>query len=89
MNEFSKTTENTVIKIADEAPRALSTYFLLLSDANKAGECWFSRDYIENTVTRSWIKFRNDIRALASLMLIRFWITEDTIRVELVPQEWD
>jgi hypothetical protein len=89
MNEFSKTTENTVIKIAEEEPRALSAYFLCLSDSDRSGKAWFSKDYIQNTLARSWTKFKNDIRALSRLLLIRMWLDLDTVRIELVPQEWD
>ncbi len=90
MNEFSLTNENTVIKIADEAPRAMSAYFLCLTDSNRAGSACFTKDYIQNTLTRSWIKFRNDIRALANICLIRFWIIdENEIRIELVQQAWE
>ena len=90
MNEFFKTTENTVIKIADEEPRALSAYFLCLSDSDNYGKAWFSKEYIQNTLAKSWTKFKNDLRALARLLLIRLWIDElDEIRIELVPQEWD
>lgn len=89
MNEFNLTNENTVIKIADEAPRAMSAYFLCLTDSDQSGQACFTKEYIQNTVTRSWTKFKNDIRALASIMLVRFCILDDEIRVELVQQAWE
>jgi hypothetical protein len=89
MNEFCLTNENTVIKIADEAPRAMSAYFLCLTDSNESGYACFTKDYIQNTIARSWTKFKNDIRDLASIMLVRFWVIDDEIRVELVQQVWE
>lgn len=87
MNGFALTDESTVSRIADICPRAMSTYFICLANADSEGNCHFTRDDILNTKIRSWTKFKNDIRSLSQLFLLNFHDQGHEIGVNMIDME--
>ena len=87
MEEYTLTDEATISRIADIIPRAMSAYFLCIYAADSDGQCNFKRDEIINKRIRSWTKFKNDIRALASIYILNFLDRGDVIDIEMIPQE--
>lgn len=84
MDEYSLTDEETIARIADQAPRAMSAYFLCLHSAARHCCVSFDRDYIINHAIKSWTKFKNDIRALSRLFILNFQDHGDSIEIQLI-----
>ncbi len=86
MEEFSIADEETISRIADLAPRAMSAYLVCLYKSDSDGLCSFTRGEIIDERVRSWTKFKNDIRSLSKLFLLNFLDAGDSISIELIPQ---
>ena len=83
---YTYTDEETVSRISDIAPRALSAYFICLHNSDESGKCRFNRNEIINEKVRSWTKFKNDIRQLAFMFLLNFHDLGHEILIEMIPQ---
>lgn len=87
MELFAFVDPETITRIADYCPRAMTTYMICLNKSNFVEGCTFTRDEIVNDRVRSWVKFKNDIRSLSRLFLLTFEDKVDEIDVILIPQE--
>lgn len=87
MDEYSITDEATVSKISDQCPRAVSAYFLCLHRSDGEGRATLTRDQVMNECMRSWTKFKNDVRSLASLYVLNFVDYGSEIEIEFIRED--
>jgi hypothetical protein len=85
MDQYSLTDEETISRISDFCPRAMSSYFICLNKSS-SGHCTFTRNEIRDEKIRSWTKFKNDIRKLSQLYIVNFLDSGDRIDVEVIQQ---
>lgn len=55
----------TLSKIGDHCPAAMTTFLHCLNRADETGSVRFTKEQIENDISESYTKFRNNIKALA------------------------
>lgn len=87
MFDYSFTDEETVARIADVAPRAMSSYFIVLHKCENSSEIIISRDQIMNDHQKSWTKFKNDLRQLAHMFIINLLDKGEHVLVSLICME--
>jgi hypothetical protein len=87
MDSFSLADKHVFLQIADTAPRAVAAYFMCLNNVDCYGRVSFSKEYITEVKGRSWIKFKNDLKALSVLGILNFYEENDWAIIEMLQPE--
>lgn len=75
--------EQVISMLAETAPRSIPVLFIIQSCVDDFGNCRFTKKIVNTKFSRSWTKFRNDLRDLALNYLIDFEENEDFVDVHL------
>lgn len=65
MDKYTISSQEILDRISRHCPNALSAYLTCLNIVNDDGIAFFSRCFIENDLSLSFTKFRNQIKQLA------------------------
>jgi hypothetical protein len=87
MDSFSLADKHVFLQIADTAPRAVAAYFMCLNNVDSYGRVSFSKEYITAVKGHSWIKFKNDLKALAALSILNFYEESNQVLIEMLQPE--
>lgn len=88
MDLYAITTQQQLDQISRNCPRALATYTMILAKACYEGKASFTRKQVTHDLSESYVKFRNDVRALARQDLLEWHEMGDTLQVTLaLPEE--
>ncbi len=88
MDIYALNTQEVLERISRHCPQALSVYLHCLNRVEKDGqEVYFSRDMIEQQLSESWTRFRNNIKKLATENLLEWRLEEHGINVTLAALE--
>lgn len=83
MDIYALNTQEVLERISRHCPQALSVYLQCLNRIEKDGQIYFSRDMVEQHLSESWVKFRNNLKKLAVENLLEWRDTEFGINVTL------
>lgn len=86
MTQYAITDEEKIARIADVCPRAMSSYFIVLYKCSN-GEHVISRKDIVHGHSKSWTKFKNDLRELSKLFIVNFFDDGHCISVSMVEDQ--
>ena len=89
MDHYAITSQVILDKISRHCPTALSTYFHCINRANEAGKVSFSRVFVEEELSETWTKFKNNIKKLALEDLLEWHTHDDGINIVLAAQDDD
>lgn len=81
MNEI--TSQEILERISRHCPSALSAYLNCINRANPEGKFFFSRNLIEEEMSESFTKFKNNLKALAKENLLEWHTKGDGLMVIL------
>lgn len=87
MPEYSFTDEETIARISDTYPRAMSSYFIVLHRISSKQEIVITRQQIIHQHMKSWTKFKNDLRNLAQLYVVDMCDDGDSVSVMLITNQ--
>lgn len=65
MDLYTVTTQQILEQIARHCPSALPTYLQCMNRVDQAGKVFFSKAMVQNDLSESWTKFKNQVKKLA------------------------
>jgi hypothetical protein len=80
---YTITSHQTLDRIARNCPRALSAFIHLMSRADNEGNILLQKSQITDDLSESFVKFKNDLRALARESLLEWHQMGDHLHVTL------
>lgn len=76
-------TQAVLDRISRNCPEALTAYIHCVNRVSSSGYVEFHRDTVENDMSESFAKFRNNIKKLARENLLEWHVTDHGISVTL------
>jgi hypothetical protein len=65
MDIYDDNTQQLLFNISYHCPEALSTYLHIFNRSNSHGTVYFTREKVEEDLSESWCRFKNNIKKLA------------------------
>lgn len=83
MNIHHINTQEVLDRISRNCPEALSAYLHCVNRVSSSGCVFFDRDMIENDMSESFIKFKNNIKKLARENLLEWHELDGGLNITL------
>lgn len=87
MDIYTVASQEILERISRHCPHALPTYLHCLNRSVDGGTTFFSRFMVEEEMSESWTKFRNQIKKLATENLLEWHPFNGGIAVTLALEE--
>jgi hypothetical protein len=75
--------QEILFQISEQAPRALSTFIFLKNRQDDDHQVFIDKNEVTTSLSLSWTRFVNDVKALARLGLLEWVISNQTLSVTL------
>jgi hypothetical protein len=87
MKLYAVTSQEVLERVSKHCPEALSTYIHCLNRADEKGQILFTRELVEQVMSESWTKIRNNLKKLALENLLEWHMFNNGFAVTLASLE--